>query len=618
VKTSALPTLSNSTPCGDSGYVALAGASSNNMVAVGSAVTFNPGVPNFSTPRYAVVEFFEGQFWKPELLEIDGLPRDPLSLQRITAVATDGTTYLATGCDWGAAFCGACTAGAGLYRDASGAWHTVNIAGGTPTTLSDVAADGANDYWVVGTDNSSGFSGIYRSTSDDDGLRLDLVENAAATTTRYLTVAASGSGRLFVGGSTFLTAGFAWRIDDGSAVPMAAGLNTPDPSPIIDLWVDATRVFALSEAGLVYRLDESMSMWNTDHVIEGQPVRSFAGVPGGPVSVLGANGSMALLDNHGWRDVVSETDESFLTGAGIGDRIWALSAKDVHRFDGTARASRLESSTCVLPDPGTAGFGRGVFRSGGTLAAVGYDTAWVAGSNGEDCDTLPTALLNPKLWGRSGSDLYAVGSGHLLSYDGQDWQLRCSAGPGAGYRGVTGDAVSVFLVGYTDSGGAVTRWNGVQCEDLDFPASEDATGAWGTGDELYVTAGTTLHVSDSGGWSVVNDFGVSVYGVWGSGAEIWVVGSDGFVGYTGDVASGVWMSQPSFTARSLVTVLGTSRNDVWAYSQNGEVVHWDGGSWAPVPLGLAGTNSMWPTPERVVFGGDDVTELIRARPWYPN
>jgi hypothetical protein len=234
------------------------------------------------------------------------------------------------------------------------------------------------------------------------------------------------------------------------------------------------------------------------------------------------------------------------------------------------------------------------------------------------------------LWGRSASDVWAVGEGGtILHWSGSDWQDSPS-GTTYPLRGVWGTATNdVWAVGDPDNtrhwdgrawtpvllgtpdyqnavwayrtddvwvaAGSMYHWNGLHW--MPYPTrgnpwairGTDASNAWAVGE-----ANTALHW-DGNGWThvampiaaQVDLSGISII----SDADIWVVGGvAGLQGTTVHWDGTTWERVTSGTETKLYDVWSATTNDVWAVGQGGTVLHWDGQGWslvqAPVTVKL--------------------------------
>ena len=147
------------------------------------------------------------------------------------------------------------------------------------------------------------------------------------------------------------------------------------------------------------------------------------------------------------------------------------------------------------------------------------------------------------VWASSSHDVFAVGNGVVLHFDGNYWRAM-------------------------DAGGI------------------DLNGVWGLGGtDVYAVgaAGTVLHWT-SGAWVPESDFDLGttdLRSVWGFSAnDVWVVGDSGRIAHF----DGSGWTAHEVTAKGLRSVWGNAANSVWAVGRGGTVLHWNGVAWEPQSL----------------------------------
>ncbi|MFL5385501.1 MAG: hypothetical protein ACJ8GN_23510 [Longimicrobiaceae bacterium] len=147
------------------------------------------------------------------------------------------------------------------------------------------------------------------------------------------------------------------------------------------------------------------------------------------------------------------------------------------------------------------------------------------------------------VWAASPHDVFAVGNGVVLHFDGNYW--RAMDAGGADLNGVWGlGGTNVYAVG---SAGTVLHWTG---------------GAWVP--EFDVDLGTA-----------------DLRSVWGFSAnDVWVVGDSGRIAHF----DGSGWTAHEVTAKGLRSVWGNAANSVWAVGDGGTVLHWNGAAWEPQSL----------------------------------
>jgi hypothetical protein len=81
-------------------------------------------------------------------------------------------------------------------------------------------------------------------------------------------------------------------------------------------------------------------------------------------------------------------------------------------------------------------------------------------------------------------------------------------------------------------------------------------------------------------------------GVWGSGAtDVWVVGYEGQIFHWDGT---VWSPVPSGSPAALNSVWGSGSLNVWVVGDGGEILHWNGAAWSAVASGtVQSLNGTW-------------------------
>ncbi|HEX5060313.1 MAG TPA: hypothetical protein VFV99_13185 [Kofleriaceae bacterium] len=204
---------------------------------------------------------------------------------------------------------------------------------------------------------------------------------------------------------------------------------------------------------------------------------------------------------------------------------------------------------------------RSIWAGGGHVFAAGYDGS-IAHFNGTSWDSAETGTLHVNgIWGRSPTDVYAVGGkqgGQIFHFDGNGWTEMTI--PTAGLlNGVFGIGNDVFAVG---DAGTILRLVG---------------GSW-----------TPMNVS-AGGYNL--------RGVWGSGpTDVFAVGTpsaDGPPGIALHYDGNQWttMALPAGTTQ-LNAITGRSISEVYAVGVGAvsNILFYDGTGWIPMVTSVASAN----------------------------
>jgi hypothetical protein len=194
------------------------------------------------------------------------------------------------------------------------------------------------------------------------------------------------------------------------------------------------------------------------------------------------------------------------------------------------------------------------------------------------------------IWGSSGSDVFAIGQisvqlTHVITgpfinhYDGTSWTEMMGFPPdgsSADLYGVWGSSGSdVFAVG---SGGTILHYNGGTWSSMTSGTTNYIYGIWGSsGSDVFAagSGGTILHYNGSTWSSMASGTTNNIYGIWGSsGSDVFAVGSGGTIlHYNGSA----WSAMTSGTTNLLRDIWGSSGSDVFAVG-NGIILHYTSGS----------------------------------------
>ncbi|HEX5058300.1 MAG TPA: hypothetical protein VFV99_03020 [Kofleriaceae bacterium] len=254
---------------------------------------------------------------------------------------------------------------------------------------------------------------------------------------------------------------------------------------------------------------------------------------------------------------------------------------------------------------------------GGMGKAVHYSgTSWVVRTTGTTVDLRD-------VWGRSASDVYAVGDSTVLHYNGTIWSALSP--PAGNYRAVSGDATHVYVVG---DQGKVAIYDGTQWTTEDPGTTVDLVSVWAAGGMVVAVgdAATIRMRASNGTWSQGRTATtVNLRSVWGSttdgffavgergtvlfydgavwrplalgrgvtgspaqtlfsvtgieGVVVGIVGSDDVMGYEG----AAWSPTIQPTSETLYSIWGTAPDNIYAVGRNGTILHHDGLSWTQQP-----------------------------------
>ncbi len=227
-----------------------------------------------------------------------------------------------------------------------------------------------------------------------------------------------------------------------------------------------------------------------------------------------------------------------------------------------------------------------------TVEAPGYQEVnlWTVETQGT-----PTTL--DAVWGSSSTDVFAVGSGGVIShYDGTAWSTMASGTP-EDLRAVWGSSGSdVFAVGLN---GVILHYDGAGWNPMASPFSVNL-GVWGAApNDVYAVGNTRILHYDGTDWTIVHTHAGDLNDVWGCSPDtVYGVGSGGQILHYDGTA---WSAITSPTTNTLWGIWGASCSNIYAVGDNGTVVRFDGTVWSA-------QTDMHPQPFRDVWGtaSDDI------------
>jgi len=216
--------------------------------------------------------------------------------------------------------------------------------------------------------------------------------------------------------------------------------------------------------------------------------------------------------------------------------------------------------------------------------------------NGEWTDLRKTDLTTrpvSSVWGRSGSELYAVGSEMILHYNGDQWTW-VSGGGGHGLRAVAGTERDVYAVGYE---GTILHLRDGHWTPMESRTSYHLYSVYAWDNEAFAGGqdGALMHYDGREWRPFPSPVSWYIYDMFGFNNQIYAVGEDQteickfngstwnpiFIAYSGGVNMSVW---------------GTSQRDLFIGKSDGHVMHFDGTEWTFLPRVISGfVNSIWGT-----------------------
>jgi hypothetical protein len=218
------------------------------------------------------------------------------------------------------------------------------------------------------------------------------------------------------------------------------------------------------------------------------------------------------------------------------------------------------------------------------------------------------------VWGASANDIFVVGLNDLYRFDGTTW-THTFQGPGVRVWGsAPNDVYAVSSFG-GDRHAYIRHFDGARWTPEEFPGRPELTDIWGAAsNDIFAVGndGLIMHY-DGRNWSVMPS-GVSsrdhFRGVWGtSGRDVYAVALTGTMVHYNGVS---WREIDSGTDAGLWAIWGTSPTDIYVTTQAG-VRHFDGTRWILMPFGVRLHFAIWGTSVGDVFVLGDDLHIYRGR-----
>lgn len=285
------------------------------------------------------------------------------------------------------------------------------------------------------------------------------------------------------------------------------------------------------------------------------------------------------------------------------NEIYALSGSELWKFDGNQWSNQTTSSLFNITAISGSATGK-IFGAGACGAMFFYDDgAWVLIT-----DLLTTTGLNG-IWGSSSNDIFAVGElGVILHYDGTTWSKMVSPTTSTLY-GIWGASASdVFAVGLN---GTILHYDGSQWSQMANSDTNALYSVSGSGPDNVYAVGynhTVLRYTGSG-WNLISaQWGLTFHDVWVSSSGKAYCVADSYTcgwgcSYTRRIElfdGANWSYFYSNSSQPMQSIWGSSDEDIYLGSRD-MVIHYDGSSWASVPLA-----DLWQAYDVFGLAEDDV------------
>lgn len=236
-------------------------------------------------------------------------------------------------------------------------------------------------------------------------------------------------------------------------------------------------------------------------------------------------------------------------------------------------------------------------------------TCWVDRAKTGDYVSEPYQLSLRRIWGASADDLWVVGDqGRRMHWNGACWsQYQDPEGPPKTTEelmDVWGSSKdNLWAVGLKPNRSILHYQAGVWSADSAAKLYQDLLGVHGRSDEDFWAVGkkgVILHF-DGTRWSqVMGGTSQDLYAVWVAGKDdVWVGGAQvlkHFDGSTWRDAAIVYNAAPPPSARQMImTLWGTTPQNLWAAGMHNLILHFDGTQWQEDP------RSQQDEPERNMY-----------------
>lgn len=234
----------------------------------------------------------------------------------------------------------------------------------------------------------------------------------------------------------------------------------------------------------------------------------------------------------------------------------------------------------------------------GSVWAASPDDAWIAASNpwtllhfdGDRLteDTGADVSYVARISGWASDDIWAFGFGDVYRYRGATWtRVDMSAYEGAFFNDLWAFGAGEALLVGRDAASAplILHLRDDAITEIAFTGTGTPGAVWAssTEDIWLSTDGRYLFHLDGGTWTqltVPTGTQVAPGAIWGSGPDdVWIGGTREILRWNGSALETTEVLS-TLNAFRIVTVTGTSANDVWASDFYGQLLHWNGTAWS--------------------------------------
>ncbi|HBI14961.1 MAG TPA: hypothetical protein DDY20_05530 [Desulfobulbaceae bacterium] len=213
------------------------------------------------------------------------------------------------------------------------------------------------------------------------------------------------------------------------------------------------------------------------------------------------------------------------------------------------------------------------------------------------------------IWGRSASNIFAVGrSGKILRFNGSSWNPM-SSGTSEDLHGIWGGTVSPYRAVAVGENGTTLLFNGSSWSPMASNSTRSLRSVWGntSGTRFFAVGsyGTILCYDGSSWTNMISKTNAQLEDVWGSSeTDVFAVGDASMVGttryYTVLHFNGTDWSRmggtpvvPADQSGRLKGIWGSSASNIWAVGDDGIILHYNGSNWTSVTRARARLYDIW-------------------------
>ena len=263
------------------------------------------------------------------------------------------------------------------------------------------------------------------------------------------------------------------------------------------------------------------------------------------VFAVGACGTIRHFDGSSWDLQTSGTTQRLW-------QVWGRSLNDVFAVGDSGTVLHYDGASWKAVAGAPSGNARAIWGTSAELFLAAFPLGSVY-SNIWHHDGMTWTVIHERpgcrlaaIWGSSASDVFVVGSGEPLHYDGRTWyDTGCRITEERTAISGNGPA-EVYVTGWFDCQSS----RGGPCSDVDYV-------------DQFVAGGWTRRLVRPGLGSFT--------GVWaGPGGDVLLVGANGLILH-GDGSH--WRQESSATSERIIAITGSEPTSLWAITTGGLVLH---------------------------------------------